>query len=75
MAAACRGVDSQDLATILDPFQAIFTDLGSGRLSQQQTSFLLQEQTSVLSQQMTADCLGVILAWDGRKIFRPLFFT
>ena len=28
MAAACRGVDSQDLATILDPFGAIFVDLG-----------------------------------------------
>ena len=28
MAAACPGVDSQDLATILDPFRAIFGDLG-----------------------------------------------
>ena len=27
MAAACRGVDSQDLATILDPFRVIFDDL------------------------------------------------
>ena len=26
MAAACRGVDSQDLATILDPFQAMFAE-------------------------------------------------
>ena len=33
MAAACLGVDSQDLATILDPFQAIFVDLGPDRLS------------------------------------------
>ena len=28
MAVACRGVDSQVLATILDPFGAIFIDLG-----------------------------------------------
>ena len=27
MAAACPGVDSQDLATILDPFRVIFADL------------------------------------------------
>ena len=27
MAAACQGVDSQVLATILDPFRAIFADL------------------------------------------------
>ena len=33
MAAACPGVDSQDLATILDPFRAIFVDLGPDRLS------------------------------------------
>ncbi len=33
MAGACPGVDSQDLATILDPFRAIFVDLGPGRLS------------------------------------------
>ena len=33
MAAACPGVDSQDLATILDPFRAIFADLGPDRLS------------------------------------------
>ena len=32
MAAACPGVDSQDLATILDPFRAIFADLGPDRL-------------------------------------------
>ena len=31
MAAACPGVDSQDLATILDPFRAIFDDLGPNR--------------------------------------------
>ena len=28
MAAACPGVDSQDLATILDPFRTIFVDWG-----------------------------------------------
>ena len=33
MAAACPEVDSQDLATILDPFRAIFVDLGPDRLS------------------------------------------
>ena len=34
MAGACPGVDSQVLATILDPFRAIFVDLGPGRLSE-----------------------------------------
>ena len=33
MAAACLGTDSQVLATILDPFRAIFVDLGPDRLS------------------------------------------
>ena len=33
MAAACPGVDSRDLATILDPFREIFVDLGPDRLS------------------------------------------
>ena len=28
MVAACPGVDSQDLATIVEPFRAIFADLG-----------------------------------------------
>ena len=28
------GTDSQDLATILDPFRTIFVDLGPGRLSE-----------------------------------------
>ena len=28
MVVACRGVDSQGLATILDPFRTIFVDLG-----------------------------------------------
>ena len=32
MAAACLGVDSQDLGTILDPFRTIFDDLGPNRL-------------------------------------------
>ena len=34
MAAACPGVDSHDLATILEPFRAIFVDLGPDRLSE-----------------------------------------
>ena len=34
MAAACLGFDSQVLATILDPFRAIFVDLGPDRLSE-----------------------------------------
>ena len=33
MAGRSPGVDSQDLATILDPFRAIFVDLGPDRLS------------------------------------------
>ena len=33
MAAACPRVDSHDLATILDPFRAMFVDLGPDRLS------------------------------------------
>ena len=34
MAGGSRGTDSQDLATILDPFLAIFADLGPDRLSE-----------------------------------------
>ena len=34
MAGGSPGVDSQDLATILDPFRAIFADLGPDRLSE-----------------------------------------
>ena len=33
MAGRFTGVDSQDLATILDPFRGIFVDLGPDRLS------------------------------------------
>ena len=33
MAAASPGTDSQDLATILDPFRTIFADLGRDRLA------------------------------------------
>ena len=33
MAGRSLGTDSQDLATILDPFRAIFVDLGPDRLS------------------------------------------
>ena len=32
MAAACPGVDSQDLAPNLDPFRVFFDDLGLDRL-------------------------------------------
>ena len=34
MIVACPGTDSQVLATILDPFRAIFADLGPDRLSE-----------------------------------------
>ena len=34
MAGACPGTDSQDLATILDPFRAIYADLGPDCLSE-----------------------------------------
>ena len=34
MVGGFTGTDSQDLATILDPFRAIFTDLGPDRLSE-----------------------------------------
>ena len=34
MAAACLGADSELLATIRDPFQSIFDDLGPDRLSE-----------------------------------------
>ena len=33
MAAACRGVDSQVLATIMDPFRSMFVDVGSDGFS------------------------------------------
>ena len=33
MAGRSSGTDSQDLATILDPFRGIFVDLGPDRLS------------------------------------------
>ena len=33
MAAACLATDSQDLATILEPFRGIFADLGPDPLS------------------------------------------
>ena len=34
ISAACPGVDAQDLATILDPFRAIFLNLGPDCLSE-----------------------------------------
>ena len=40
MAVAFTGVDSQVLAAILDPFQAIFADLGSDGLPGQSTKFI-----------------------------------
>ena len=40
MAAACPGVDSHDLATILDPFRVIFADLG-------QTAYLRLEHCDI----------------------------
>ena len=49
MARGFTGTDSQDLATVLDPFWVIFV--------------LFRQQTSVLSQQKTSGSLGVILGW------------
>ena len=40
MAVACPGVDSQDLATILDPFRTIFVDWG-------QTAYLRLEHCDI----------------------------
>ena len=37
MAAACLGVESEDLGAILDPFRTIFDDLGPNRLSETST--------------------------------------
>ena len=58
-------VDSRGLATILDPFQTIFADLGPDRQTSAvetgQMSVLSQQQTSVLSQQKTSGCFGVTL--------------
>ena len=51
MAGGFTGTDSQDLATILDPFRLIFDDLGPDETSETSTSVLSQQQTSVLSQQ------------------------
>ena len=76
MAAAFTGVDSQDLATILDPVRAMFDDLGSDPLSetstsvlsQHQTSVLSQQQTSVLSQQQTSVLSQPVLARTGKLI-------
>ena len=80
MAGGCPGVDSQDLATILDPFWAIFTDLEPDHLSvlsQQQTSVLSQQKTSVLSQQQTSAASEV--AWRswrglGQKLTKTIEF-
>ena len=68
MAAACPGFDSQDLATILDPFRTIFDDLGPDRLSETSTSVLSQQQTSVLSQQKTSVLSQPVLARTGKLI-------
>ena len=50
MAVACPGVDSQDLATILDPFRTIFVDLGPDReMSAVETGQMSAAETSQMS--------------------------
>ena len=49
MTAACPGVDSQDLATILDPFRAIFADLGPAAYLRLEHSDLATVETSETS--------------------------
>ena len=50
MAAACPGVDSQDLATILDPFWVIFVDLGPDRqMSAVETGPMSAVETGLMS--------------------------
>ena len=43
------GVDSHDLATILDPFRAIFVDLGTDRLSAAGTGQMSAVETGQMS--------------------------
>ena len=49
MAVACPGVDSQDLATILEPFRAIFVDLGPDGLSAAETGEMFAVETGPMS--------------------------
>ena len=50
MAGRSLGVDSQDLATILDPFRIIFVDLGSDRqMSAVETGLTSAAETGQMS--------------------------
>ena len=53
IAAACPGVDSQDLATILDPFRTFFVGLGPDRLSETWTVEPLRHQQCVETGEMS----------------------
>ena len=67
MAAACRGVYSQDLATILDPFRVIFVDLGPDRrISAVETG----QMSAVDTGQMSAVEIGQMSAVEPRH-FAP----
>ena len=61
MAAACPGVDSQDLATILDPFRIIFADLGPG-------SQISAVQTGQMSSAETGQMFAVSRVWSCHKV-------
>ena len=68
MAVACQGVDSQDLATILDPFRTIFADLGPGR---QMSSVETGQMSDVETGQMSAvETRQMSSAETRRKIVR-----
>ena len=49
MAAACRRVDSQDPATILDPFRTIFANLGPRQISAVETGQMSAVETRQMS--------------------------
>ena len=50
MAAACSGLDSRVLATILDPFRVIFVDLGPDRqMSAVETGPISAAETAPMS--------------------------
>ena len=55
----CSGLDSQGLATILDPFRAIFIDLGPGR---QMSAVETGQMSSVETGQMSSVETGQISA-------------
>ena len=65
MAAACQGVDSQDLATILDLFRAISADLGPDR---QMSAVETRQMSSVETGQMSAVETGQMSAVETRQI-------